>query len=81
MKAAKKATEIKDYLEQRIAYALEWYQECDICEETLINARKDIASVLQETCQKFSLKDLPFTTKTTIEDGFIVVRTLDKKLN
>lgn len=80
MKPAK-AAEIKTYLEGRIAYAMEWYKDCDVCDETLANVRKDVASAFEETCKKFNLKDLPFTLKATIEDGYIVVRPLDKKLN
>jgi len=76
-----KAKEIREYLEKRLDYTLEWYKDCTLCEETLINARKDVASILEETVNKYKLKNIPFTLKTVIEDGFIVIRFLDKKAN
>lgn len=76
-----KAKEIREYLEKRLDYTLEWYKDCILCEETLINVRKDVASILEETVNKYKLKNTPFTLKTVIEDGFIVIRFLDKKAN
>ena len=77
-----KAKEIRLHLENRLDYALDWYDECDICPETLANARKDVDSIFKEVCKKYNLKDLPFTLKTKFDNKrYIVVSILDRKLN
>ena len=76
-----RSKDIKKELEERLQVTLEWYRNCDICEETLNNVRKDVKSLFEEICLKYKLKDLPFILTVLIEDGFIVVRALDKRVN
>jgi len=83
MKSKNFSKEIKSYLEDRLSYTMEWYKDCVSCEKTFDNVRKDISSIVQETCTKFNLKELPFIFKLDTEDNgkIIVVKTIDKNLN
>lgn len=67
-------------LEARLNDCLEWYRNCDVCDETLKNAKKDLNSVLKEVCKKYDFNNL-FTLTALFENDIIVVKILDKKLN
>lgn len=81
MSPARKAAQIRAYLDQRIAYALEWYDECDVCSETLENVKKDLDSVLEETCRKFHIDRMPFLLAASFDHDIIVVRTINRSLS
>lgn len=76
-----KAKEIKEHLEERLSHTMEWYKYCISCEETFVNIRKDVNSILKEVCNKFNLTELPFIVKLEQEDDVIVLKAVDKKLN
>lgn len=76
-----RATRIKSYLEQRIAAALEWYSGCVCCAETLENVKRDLDSVLAETCAKFGIDRMPFLLRVQFEGTDIVVRTIHRGLS
>lgn len=75
------ATEVRAYLTQRIAAALEWYRDCDACEETLENVRRDLASVLDEVRTKFRMTELPFLLRTQLEGTEIVVTATNRNVS
>lgn len=74
---------IELYLKERLSYTMEWYKDCVSCEKTFDNIRKDINSIVQETCAKFSLKELPFLLKLDTDNNgkIVVVKAIDKNLN
>lgn len=73
--------QIKNEFELRLHACMEWYSSCIQCEETLDNVRKDVKSLYEEICEKHKLNDPPFIFSVFMEDGFIVVKAINKKLN
>jgi hypothetical protein len=78
---AGRARQIRSYLEQRIAAALEWYAGCACCTETLQNVKRDLDSVLAETCEKFGIDRMPFLLKVRFEGTQIVVSAVTRDLS
>jgi hypothetical protein len=73
--------EMKRYLDQRIAAALEWYVRCDVCAETLANVRRDLDSVLSEMRTKFRLERLPFLLRVRFEGSELVVSAITREVS
>jgi exonuclease VII small subunit len=85
-KVIKLSKEITKYINDRFNSALEWYnspkEPCDVCQETLDNAQKDLDCVLKETKEKFKLKDLPCIAQVSFDvNNCLVAKLIDKKLN
>lgn len=75
------ATRFRACLEQRLAAALEWYVDCDVCDQTLANARRDVESVLRDTCALFEITDVPFLLRVRFEGDELVVTTVSRELS
>lgn len=77
----KTAKAIREELETRLAIILPWYDDCDICQETLDNVRKDVNSVFNEIMRRHKIDDPSFRLRTRFEGTLIVVDVIDRKLN
>lgn len=73
--------QIRQYLEQRIAAALEWYRRCDVCDETLANVKRDLDSVLADACRRFRMERMPFLLRVRFEGAEIVVSAITREVS
>ncbi len=73
--------EIKDWVERKVAAALEWYRGCDVCPETLANVRRDLDSVLIETCSRYGMERLPFLLRARFEGAELVVSAITREVS
>ncbi len=67
-------------LRQRLLDCLEWYKNCDVCAETLENARRDVRSVFDEYVKDNNIKT-DYMLTVVWDDGYLVVKSLDRRLN